>query len=324
VQGRSATSPKPGLHPRNPHRDRYDFARLIKACPELAPFVALNAYQNTSIDFADPQAVRTLNKALLMDCYGLSTWDVPAGFLCPPIPGRADYIHHAADLLGSCNGGSVPRGTAIRVLDIGTGASCIYPILGHCAYGWSFVGADIDPAALASAQRIVQANGRLENAIELRLQPDPSMVFSGLLNPEEVFDLAICNPPFHASLAEAREGARLKWRNLGKGQVASKAPLLNFGGQASELWCEGGEEGFAGRMIEESTRIPTRCFWFTTLIAKATHLPVLYRALRRSGAVQMRTLGMAQGQKKSRLVAWSFLTPAQQQAWRAARWGALG
>jgi 23S rRNA (adenine1618-N6)-methyltransferase len=312
---------KPGLHPRNPHRSRYDFPRLIQACPDLAPFVAINAYGSASIDFANAQAVRALNRALLLDVYGISGWDIPSQYLCPPIPGRADYLHHAADLLGSCNGGAIPRGASIRVLDIGVGANCIYPLIGQREYGWHFLGSDTDPVALDSARRILAANPGLQDAIQLRRQASPGAIFRGLLGPDEVFELTVCNPPFHASPGEAQEGSRRKWQNLGRGTGRTQAPVLNFGGQGGELWCPGGEAAFVHRMIEESAEFPTRCFWFTTLVAKSSHLPAVYRALRQAGVQETRTLGMAQGQKKSRIVAWTFLTPDQREAWRAARWG---
>ncbi|RTY85461.1 DUF890 domain-containing protein, partial [Staphylococcus aureus] len=92
---------KSELHVRNLHRSRYDFPQLIKTCPELAPFVRLNPYNDLSIDFSDPQAVKMLNKALLKHFYGIQYWDIPQDFLCPPIPGRADYIHYLADLLSA-------------------------------------------------------------------------------------------------------------------------------------------------------------------------------------------------------------------------------
>jgi len=111
------TLEKSGLHPRNPHRFRYDFKKLIESCPELASFVALNKYNNESIDFANPNAVKTLNRALLKYFYGVTDWDIPENYLCPPIPGRADYIHYMADLLSSGNGGVVPRGEQVKVLD---------------------------------------------------------------------------------------------------------------------------------------------------------------------------------------------------------------
>ncbi len=310
-----ASPAKPGLHPRNRHRERYDFAQLSRSCPELAPFVAVNIHGDPSIDFADPEAVKALNRALLAHFYGVRGWDIPPGYLCPPIPGRADYLHHLADLLATCNGGQIPRGEPIHILDIGVGANGIYPLIGHREYGWRFLGSDIDGAALASAGRTLEANPGLAEAIHLRLQANPSHIFQGLLEKGETFDACLCNPPFHSSLREAGEGTERKWRNLGK-----SVSRRNFGGQGRELWCPGGEGAFLGRMIQESARIPTQCFWFTTLVSKSSSLPGLRAALKQARVVDCRTLEMAQGQKKSRILAWTFLDPGQQAAWRAARW----
>ncbi len=306
----------PPLHPRNRHQGHYDFQQLIKSCAELAPFVSLNAYETLSIDFSNPEAVKALNRALLENYYGLSKWDIPDGYLCPPVPGRADYIHYIADLLAAGNRGMVPRGSSIRVLDIGVGANCIYPIIGHCEYGWSFVGGDIDPVALQSAKRIVEANPGVLGGIELRLQPSASNIFRGLIQGEEVFDVSICNPPFHASLEDAQSGSRRKWKNLGRGSKTRKsAPVLNFGGKGAELWCEGGEAAFVRRMIEESREFAARVFWFSTLISKESNLPAVYAALERAKVGETRTIEMAQGQKKSRIVAWSFWNEKQRAEW---------
>jgi len=141
--------------------------------------------------------------------------DVPAQYLCPPIPGRADYLHYLADLLSESNGGEIPRGKSVRVLDIGVGANCIYPLIGHATYGWQFVGTDVDAVALNNAQRILDAN-QLSDAVELRLQKSRTAIFSNVTKADEFFDLTLCNPPFHASLAEARHGSQRKWKNLGK------------------------------------------------------------------------------------------------------------
>jgi len=315
----TAPAEKTNLHPRNSHRGRYDFKRLIEGSPELATFVSPNAYGDESINFADPSAVKALNRALLNLVYGIKGWDIPAQYLCPPIPGRADHLHFLADLLGDSNGGAIPRGDSIRVLDIGVGANCVYPLIGHREYGWRFVGTDIDPVAIANAQRIVDANG-LSDAIALRLQASPSAIFNGVVQADEMFDLSMCNPPFHASLAEARSGTQRKWENLGRESNKKKIPVLNFGGQAVELCCEGGEEAFVCRMIVESARSPSSCFWFTTLISKSSSLPGVYRALKYAGAPHNKTIEMAQGQKKSRIVAWTFLDEKQRHAWRLARW----
>jgi 23S rRNA (adenine1618-N6)-methyltransferase len=297
---------KKGLHPRNRHQERYDFQRLVKACPALAPFVSKNPYGDESIDFADPEAVRTLNKALLAHFYGVAHWDIPANYLCPSIPGRADYVHYLADLLASSNGGEIPRGESVRVLDIGTGANCVYPIIGNREYGWRFVGSDIDPKALAAARVILQSNRGLAGVIDLRLQASPGRIFSGVMLEGEQFDLTMCNPPFHASMNEAMEGTQRKWRNLGKG--AAGTPVQNFGGQGAELWCPGGEAFFVARMIEESARIPAMCLWFTTLVSKSSNLPSVRNALKRAGAQDTRIIEMVHGQKKSRIVAWTFLS----------------
>lgn len=307
---------KTSLHPRNRHRGRYDFKQLVAASPELAAFVATNQYGDESIDFANPAAVKALNRALLIHGYGITGWDIPAQYLCPPIPGRADYLHNLADLLG--DGANTPRGESVRVLDIGVGANCIYPLIGHREYGWQFVGTDIDPAALANAQRIVDANG-LNDAIALRLQASRKSVFTGVMQPNEVFDLTMCNPPFHASPDEARAGTQRKWKNLGKAAASHKAPALNFGGQGAELCCEGGEEAFVRRMVAESARYPDRCLWFTTLVSKSTSLPGVYRALKQAGVLDSRTIDMAQGQKQSRIVAWTFFDGKQRRTWRIAR-----
>lgn len=308
-------APRPGLHPRNRHQGRYDFAALITQCPALSAFVARNAYGDASIDFANPAAVKALNQALLGLHYGISNWDIPPQYLCPPVPGRADYLHQLADLLASVNGGVIPRGKSVRALDIGVGANCIYPLIGHAEYGWSFIGSDIDPAALNCAEDIVQAN-RLSAAIDFRLQDSVTAIFKGIVLADDFFDVTLCNPPFHASLAEARAGSERKWRNLGKADDSSRKPVLNFGGHDAELWCEGGEEAFLQRMITESAQMPQRCFWFTSLVSKSSSLPAVYTALKKIHALDVRTINMAQGQKQSRIVAWTFFDKDRISAWR--------
>lgn len=315
------TAPSKGeLHPRNRHQGHYDFPALIKASPELGQFVISNPYGKPSIDFANPQAVKVFNRALLAQYYGIRHWDIPDGYLCPPIPGRADYLHNLADLLATDNAGQIPRGAVIQALDVGVGANAIYPLIGHCEYGWHFIGADIAPAALASARAIVQANSALQGAIELRQQSDAAHVFLGLLQADERIDLTLCNPPFHASAEDATRGSTRKWRNLGKLDPKRKLPVLNFGGQAAELWCPGGEAAFLKRMASESAQVAEQVLWFSSLVSKGGNVELLQGWLARAGASEVRILGMSQGQKQSRLVAWTFKDAAQREAWRQNRW----
>ncbi|WP_342649601.1 23S rRNA (adenine(1618)-N(6))-methyltransferase RlmF [Pseudomonas sp. REB1044] len=309
---------KPTLHPRNRHQGRYDFPRLIEAHPDLARFTLTNPHGKPSIDFANPEAVRVFNRALLKAQYGIQHWDIPADYLCPPIPGRADYIHVLADLLAEDSSGQVPRGPKVRALDIGVGANCIYPLIGHSDYRWSFLGSDIDQVALASAKTIVQANG-LSKAITLRQQPERTRILSGLLQASERFDLTLCNPPFHASREEATRGSQRKWKNLGKQDPKRRLPVLNFGGQNNELWCEGGEIRFVSQLISESVQYASQVLWFTSLVSKVGNLPGIEAALKQAGVSDQRVVAMGQGQKQSRMVAWSFHDDSARAAWSSGR-----
>ena len=309
---------KSGLHPRNKHRERYNFKELIASCPKLAPFVSVNRYNDESVDFSNAEAVLTLNKALLKHFYGIENWAIPPGYLCPPVPGRADYIHHIAGLLGSCNQGKIPTGSRVKCLDVGVGANCIYPIIGHKEYGWSFVGSEIEPVAIQSANRIIEANRFLKDVVELRFQPDATAIFNGIIQKNEQFDITICNPPFHASYEEAQSGTLRKLSNL-KGKRITR-PTLNFGGRNQELWCDGGEEKFVQRMIAQSRQFSTACFWFSTLVAKQAHLKSIYSELKTAGAFEVKTIEMSHGNKTSRIVAWTWLTSEQQRNWMKTRW----
>ncbi|MBF4989303.1 23S rRNA (adenine(1618)-N(6))-methyltransferase RlmF [Methylophilus sp. 14] len=284
------------MHPRNLHQTGYDFSVLMQTHPTLSQYVRPNAYGDASIDFANPQAVKALNQALLKQYYGVAVWDIPKNYLCPPIPGRADYVHYLADLLAES--GITQQ---VRLLDIGTGANLVYPLIASHAYGWQCVGVDIDAKALRNAQQIIEANG-LQQQISVRQQPNPSLIFKGMILPAEQFTVTLCNPPFHASAEEALAGTQRKWRGLGK-----KPPqALNFGGQSNELFCEGGEAAFLTTMINESRLFAKQCVWFTTLVSKASNLPLVYRQLKKVQAVTVKTVEMAQGQKQSRFVAWTF------------------
>lgn len=297
----SAKEEKKILHPRNKHRFAYDFAALVRSSPELRDYVQVNAYGNESVDFANPLAVKVLNKALLKHHYAIEHWDIPAGYLCPPIPGRADYLHYLADLLAADHGGQIPQGKGVRVLDVGTGANCVYPIIGHQEYGWTFVGSEVDPLALKSAKNIVAANPALTKGVTIRQQHNAAQMLKGIIKPGEQFDLTMCNPPFHASAEEAAAGSSRKLRNLGK-----QGGVLNFGGKNVELWYKGGEVAFIRTMVEESVQFGTQVKWFTSLVSKSASLSSVYHLIRYVGAKRVETIEMAQGQKISRFVAWSF------------------
>ncbi|MCB6182076.1 23S rRNA (adenine(1618)-N(6))-methyltransferase RlmF [Leeia sp. TBRC 13508] len=297
------------LHPRNLHQARYPMDDLVAAVPALEAFVRPNPLGESTIDFTDAVAVKTLNQALLKHYYQVDYWDIPPGFLCPPIPGRVDYLHCLADLIKYPDE-PIKGQPAPHILDIGTGANLIYPLLGHQVYGWHFVGSDIDKLALRNAKFILEANPKITKHVDLRQQKYTESVLDGVIRGSDRFAAVMCNPPFHASEEEANEVASEKWRKLGKQPNrragANIPPVLNFGGQSNELWCPGGEKQFLERMIMESPHFARQCGWFTSLISSKETLPGLCHLLRKEGATKVLVIEMKQGQKTSRMLAWQF------------------
>ena len=280
-----------GLHPKNKFNSGYNFDELIKANPKLAALVSENEYGTATIDFSNPTAVKELNKGLLFLYDKISNWDFPDQNLCPPIPGRLDYIHHLADLLSSEE--------TIKILDIGTGATCIYPLLGVAEYNWNFVATDIDLDSLDTAQDIIDDN-TLESKIELRQQLDENNILKGIIEENDSFSATMCNPPFYKSAEEAQGANRRKTRNLGNNAVR------NFSGNNNELWYVGGEKAFLHNYLYESSLYKNSSTWFTSLVSKKENVESLEKSSKKLGATAFKVIPMSQGNKVTRIACWRF------------------
>lgn len=302
---------KSSLHTRNLHRNPYDFDQLISCVPELKHYVFVNAYQTQTINFSIPQAVKLLNKALLLHFYNIKNWDIPDANLCPPIPGRADYVHYIADLLAE-SFGEIPSGPSVKGLDIGVGANLVYPLIAHRSYGWKMTGTDVNEDSLKNAQHILDQNPDLEPVIQLKYQPDSGHLFKNIMGADDRFTFSMCNPPFHDSEESAVKGNIRKTKNLKKSK--SRQQLLNFGGQQSELWCEGGEIAFITKMIHESALYSSQVLWFTCLVSKKDNLPKLTALIKKLKA-DFKIIDMAQGQKVSRILVWTFIPQQNRRGW---------
>ena len=287
-------STKKNFHPNNIHNSGYDFEKLLTSNAALKPFVFENQYGNVTVDFSDPKAVKEINRSLLMAYYNVRLWEFPDSNLCPPIPGRVDYIHHLNDLLQEKN-----MTGEVTVLDIGTGATCIYPLLGNAVYGWSFVGVDIDLDSLDSAQDIIDDND-LDPQILLRQQFDEQQILTGVIEKEDAFTIAMCNPPFYKSAAEAQGANRRKTRNLGTNAVR------NFAGNNNELWYVGGEKAFLHNYLYQSSLHKEQCVWFTSLVSKKENIESLEKSAKKLGVLEFKVIPMQQGNKVTRIVAWQF------------------
>ena len=318
MQGKEQTPIKQTLHPRNKNRQPYDLTTLVQLVPALKNHIKNNKFGLPSVDFAHPQAVKLLNTALLKQNYGLVFWDFPHQNLCPPVPGRADYLHYIADLLASVNQSQIPQGDKVVGLDIGTGATCIYPIIGTCEYGWQFIASDINENSVASSTQIIDKNPDTMKLIEIRHQTQPKHFFKTIIRPGEIVDFTLCNPPFHANSDEAEKGTRRKTKNLtGKN---SKTTLLNFSGANNELIYEGGEINFIQKMITESVQFSKQCLWFTTMVSKETNLPKISTLLKKLNVQDVRIIPMTTGNKVTRIIAWTFQTDEEQKKWVKKRW----
>ena len=294
------------MHKNNKHKEDYDFKRLIEGYPELEPFVFVNNYKKQTIDFANANAVKALNTALLKVHYTIDFWQFPDTSLCPPISGRVDYIHYICNLLNASN-----LNKNITILDIGTGASCIYPLLGNAVYNWNFVATDSHKKSIAYAEKIIIKN-KLKKSVQLKHQPNTESVFKGILKPNDRFSASICNPPFYKDEAEAFEATTRKLKGLGK---LTDSVTRNFAGQAHELCFKGGEKAFLHTYLYESSLFKTNCFWFTSLVSNKDNIKSIRTSLNKLGATVFKVIEMHQGNKRSRVVAWTFLTEKEQQEW---------
>ncbi len=280
----------------------------MECYPALTVYVKPNAYGEPSIDFADPLAVKTLNASLLHRYYNIVDWDIPEGALCPPVPGRADYIHYIADLLGL---GCADKQANIKLLDIGTGANGIYPLLACQIYGWQCVGSDINAQSLSNVDKIIASNPSLQGRFTLRTQHNKNQIFEGIIHKNDFYDVSVCNPPFHASLDEARKSSQRKINNLassrGRQTTKTHTPTLNFGGAGAELWCKGGEQLFLKKLVRESQIYSTQCRWFTSLVSKTATIKPIKKLIHKLGANEIREINMRQGNKITRVMAWTFI-----------------
>jgi len=280
------------VHPKNPFAKDYDFDTLIQQYTILKNFVFVNDYGNKSIKFSDQQAVKALNGALLKVHYGLDYWDIPEDNLCPPIPGRLDYLLHIADLVAK---------PELRLLDIGTGANLIYPILGTCHFNWKCTASEVDIDSLKNAQEIIDKNSVL-NKTDLRPQKFKNSILENIIRPDDAFDVVVCNPPFYKNRFDAQQRNQRKVQNL----KLQDDDSLNFGGRSNELWYKGGEEAFVKKMAAESIQFKDQVKWFTSLISRKENLKNIKRAINKTLASDIRVIDMEQGNKKSRFIGWSF------------------
>jgi 23S rRNA (adenine1618-N6)-methyltransferase len=251
------------------------------------------------LDFTDPHSVMQLTKTLLRQDFNLHI-DLPPDRLCPPVPNRHNYVLWLKSLLDSTAASYAdqyePRREVLG-LDIGTGSSAIYPLLG-CAQrsNWKFIGTDIDDKSLGYARRNVETNG-LESRIRV-VERSPGDPLVGLDELEaQKLDFTMTNPPFYESEAELLDLAARK----------SKPPNTVCTGAANEMVVQGGEVGFVLRVIEESLVLRESVGWYTSMLGKQSSLETLVAKLVENDIDNYALAEFVQGSKTKRwAIGWSF------------------
>ncbi|KAI0150678.1 hypothetical protein GGR57DRAFT_180274 [Xylariaceae sp. FL1272] len=291
---------KLSMHPEKYFKDLYstepDFYQLGVAHPEFGAVLK----NGSQLDFADPNSVMQLTKTLLKADFNLQL-NLPSDRLCPPVPNRHNYILWLKDLLDSSSSSYTecfdPERRVVG-LDIGTGASLIYPLLG-CAQrsSWHFVATDIDATSLEYAR----INARL-NELEHRIRIVPRQASEPLIPLDELglsnIDFVMVNPPFYSSENELASLAAQK----------SKPPNTACTGAPNEMVCDGGEVGFIQRILQESLLTRRRVQWYTAMVGKQSSLEVLVDRLKEHKIHNYAITTFIQGTKTRRwAIAWSFV-----------------
>ncbi|KAK3991046.1 hypothetical protein QBC44DRAFT_341392 [Cladorrhinum sp. PSN332] len=280
-----------------------DFKQLAKQHVDFAAVLQGNG----QLDFANPAAVMQLTKTLLRADFGLKL-ELPNDRLCPPVPNRHNYILWLKDLLDTASY-SPPGSQPVCGLDIGTGASCIYPLLGAVQRSsWHFVATDIDAKSLDHAKRNVQLNN-LSDRIQLCLRsPDDTLIPSESDLPMSPLAFVMMNPPFYTSADEMLSSAAKK----------SRPPHSACTGAPVEMVCEGGEVAHVCRLLKESLILKEGgAQWYTSMLGKVTSLEVLVPQLRENGIDNYAVTEFIQGNKTKRwAIGWSFgaMRPAERVA----------
>ncbi|KAL6471149.1 hypothetical protein MHYP_G00197990 [Metynnis hypsauchen] len=293
----TADSPEPNgmalnksMHPRNRYKDKPpDFAYLASKYPDFQKHVQTNLVGRVMLNFKDPEAVRALTCTLLKEDFGL-TIEIPLERLIPTVPLRLNYIHWVEDLT---EGQGSPR----RGIDIGTGASCIYPLLGASMNGWYFLATEVDDICYNYAKKNVEQNN-MADLIKVVKVPQKTLLMDALKEESFVYDFCMCNPPFFANQLEAKG---VNSRNSRRPPPSS----VNTGG-VTEIMAEGGELEFVKRIIHDSLQLKRRLRWYSCMLGKKCSLAPLKEELRKQGVPKVTHTEFCQGRTMRWALAWSF------------------
>ncbi|KJA14451.1 hypothetical protein HYPSUDRAFT_173409 [Hypholoma sublateritium FD-334 SS-4] len=278
------------MHPRNRYRNVPDFIALAESYEPLRPYVT-----DSRIDFKDAEAQRRLTEAIMFRDFGI-TLHIPLNRLCPPIPNRLNYVLWIQDIVHAHSSVLKSHPQAVRGIDIGTGASAIYPFL-ICKTepGWKMVATEIDEESHSFAQKNISGNDMQSQITLSKASASGRILFP--LEDNVRFEFSMCNPPFYGSAQEVADLAKEK--ELPPNAICTGADI-------EMIYPDGGEAGFVGRMVEESEQFLTQCKWYTSMLGKMSSVLAIIELLRKRTITNYAITEFVQGQTRRWAVAWSF------------------
>ena len=286
---------------------KYNIPKLIQVLPELEDKIISNKKGEPTINFSDSESIYLLNKALLKSHYQIKDWTLPKNYLVPPVPGRFDYVNGIVNLILSEGSGSY-KPSLLNGIDIGCGASCIYPLLFTSEYKGRMLATDVDLEAIKNAKKIAIANPDLR--IEFYHQKIKNSILNGVIRQKELYEFTMCNPPFYENIKSAQKANERKEKNLKTGRKSR-----NFLGQQNELIYPGGEKSFVRKIIEESFSYHSSVLWFSVLVSDKNHLKLFKNLLKDEKVKDFKIVEMTRGNKISRFIAWTFFNRKQRVYW---------
>ncbi|KAJ8977955.1 hypothetical protein NQ317_008147 [Molorchus minor] len=262
------------MHPRNIYKSPPNFKELALEFPEFRPFVRPDLNGKITLDFKDVHALRALSCVLLKKDFGLIV-EMPMNKLIPTIPLRLNYILWIEDLLKAATSENIVG------IDIGTGASCIYPLLAAKKNKWAMLATENDSNSFSDARNNVERN-KLQDLIRVVLVKQDKLL-EGVIEDRE-YDFCI-----------SRKAGRPHPKNA-------------FCASVNEVVAKGGEVEFITRLIDESKNINRRIKVYSTMIGQKSSLPPLKKALREASVTSFNESYFCQGNTTRWGLAWTFCT----------------
>ncbi|KAF9448929.1 hypothetical protein P691DRAFT_728779 [Macrolepiota fuliginosa MF-IS2] len=287
------------MHRRNIYSQAIQFEELARTYPPLLEYLipANPPSRWKTIDFRNEQAQRCLTQALLYRDFRVQL-TLPEDRLCPPVPNRLNYVLWIQDIIRAHRFLFREDIRTIRGMDIGTGASAIYPLLAcKMEPSWEFIATEIDNKSYSCAERNIQVNQLQERIHLVRASPDKALLFPLEDYSGPPFDFIMCNPPFYSSRAEVARSAEFK-------ELPPNGACT--GADTEMIYPPGGEAAFIGQMVDESERFGLKCRWYTSMVGKMSTMSEIVVMLRKRSVRTYAMTEFVQGQTRRWGIAWSY------------------